>query len=158
MSKGDQAIEAVGGYIVDVVGIQTSRRKRNKRKLTSRKEQWLCTMAIRSYHHKHNPKGWTWVATFSFHFLEVLYFHLACLLTLEISNHVYMSAFQLHRQLSFGAINSPRAHTDHFWAVSLNTGYDIVSLPNCSKVWNKKVQETHPEILFLYAKHPFQDP
>lgn len=34
MSKGDQAIEAVGGHIVDVVGIQPSRRKRNR-------ENWL---------------------------------------------------------------------------------------------------------------------
>jgi len=34
VSKGDQAIEAVGGHIVDVVGIQTSRRKRNR-------ENWL---------------------------------------------------------------------------------------------------------------------
>lgn len=73
-------------------------------------------MAIRSYHHEHNPKGWTWVAIPSFHFLEILHSHLACSLILEISNHVYTSACQLalQRQLSFGAINSLKAHTDHF--------------------------------------------
>lgn len=122
MSKGDQAIEAVGGHIVDVVGIQTSRRKRNRENWLREKNSGLnYTMAIRICHQEHNPKGWTWVATSIFPFLEILHFHLACSLTPETWHGVYKSPYQPApcRQLSFGAINSLRAHTDRFWAEPL---------------------------------------
>lgn len=51
MSKGDQAIEAVGGYIVDVVGIQTSRTKKKQEKTDFKKR----TVALHNGYQKLSP-------------------------------------------------------------------------------------------------------
>lgn len=135
MSKGDQAIEAVGWYIVDVVGIQTPRRKKTRENWLQEKKsgfaQWLSEVITMNITPK-DGHGLPLSVFISWRFYIPILLAASSLRSQIMFTRLLVS--WLCRQLSFGDINSLRAHTDRFWAESLwRLGITLFPFPI---VWN----------------------
>lgn len=149
MSKGDQPIEAVGGHIVDVVGIQTSRRKRNRENWLQEKNSGLLTQWISEVITKNTTAKDGHELPYPFFILRIFYISIL-FATSPLRPDILFTSLLVSWLSTDSSPLEPPPHS--CWSslsrAPLQTRYEFVSFPNYLKVWNKKVQETQAEILF----------